>query len=303
MGRGRGMSSRQVAALPRDERYDFEAVLAAAARMPVAVGAEAMPMVSIEQIAAARQAHPDSVLVVSDVHSQVDRLHALLLDLGEVDADGNRLRERSRLVQIGDLIDGRDVNDEAALAYGLEVFDEILVGNHEAAFLDGKTFGGQQVKPELTQELRRACRSGKLRGASEAHGIVLVHGGAHPAHYPQGTAAEVAAAVDEAWEQMFWRSDASAGLFDHTAHGGRGGSASAGGALWCDWNQLAVEHAGVPQIVGHSPRGRVERSVDGQAIAIDLAGARLGVACVLPSGQVLVGSDRDQAEVDALAMP
>lgn len=294
------MSSRQVAALPRDERYDAEAVLVAAARMPVATGAEAMPMVGLDEIAAARDAHPDSVLVVSDVHAQVDRLHAMLLAVGEVDDEGRRRREGSRLVQIGDLVDGRDVNDEAALAYGLEVFDEIIVGNHEAAFLGGKTFGGQQVKPALTQALRRACRAGSIRGASEAHGFVLVHGGAHPAHYPQLTAAEVAAAVDEAWERMFWRSDASSSLFDHTAHGGRGGSSVAGGALWCDWEQLAVEHAPVPQICGHSPRGRVERSVDGQAIAIDLAGARLGVACVLPGGRVLVGSDRDQADVDAL---
>lgn len=257
-------------------------------------GARRLDLVPLEDLGRRWRADPGSALVVSDVHSALGALKEALRRVGAVDEEGRRLH-KGRLVQVGDLIDGRDGLDLEALAYGLGVFDEMVAGNHEGAYLGGKAFHGRWMQPDLERELSRAVREGRLDAAAEANGVLIVHGGAHPEHWAGREARDVAQAINEGWVEFFHRRGEGppSPLFDHTPHGGRGGASDHGGALWCDWRQLVEPGAhseGFRQIVGHSPLASPEASEDGRAVCIDVAGrGRLGLALVGSDGDIEVG--------------
>jgi hypothetical protein len=282
MGRGHGQNS-------------GAAAHAATRSGSVTPGAKRLPMVSAQQLGARWREQPESVLVISDVHSDLPGLQRFLGALGAVDADGVR-SHTGQLIQVGDLMDGRDPLDLDTLRYGAEVFDRLICGNHEAAYLGGKTFSGQRFQPEVERELGQLTRDGKLDAAFSAHGVLVVHGGAHPAHFPQTDPSEVAQTLNEQFVEFFYRRPERppAQFFEHTAHGGRGGSGINGGAFWCDWRQLVgadAHSAEYRQVVGHSPLHGAEASADDQVVCIDLGGRRLGAALILPAGEVVVGSD------------
>lgn len=225
----------------------------------------------------------DCTVVISDVHGSLELLDTSLKRLGVVDAAGNR-QGSATLLQIGDLVDGRNPEDFETLEYGMDRFDVLIAGNHETALLGGKSFDGNSVpRPEIEQSLRRLARQGRLEIAWESHGVLVSHAGAHPDLFAASSAAEVSAQANEHWFQFLGRSIEAPELFDTDHH--RGGTSAAGGMLWQDWYALlASPAANYQQIVGHTPLGGVEARPDAHAYGIDTGGDRLGIAVISEAG-------------------
>jgi hypothetical protein len=245
---------------------------------------------------------PSSVVIISDVHAQRDRLLNTLTSLGLLNGSAERVRNDITLVQIGDLIDGRDPLDIQILEDGRNWFDIIICGNHEAAYLDGPDFMGYQPNPTLKQQLKRLLWEDKLVGAYNAHGHLITHAGASGEYWHQEASADdLAQSINRRWREwaeMLRPGQAYPELFAMDETRGTSYGLAGGGVMWADWTVLLgegehrINEGSVKQIVGHSPRGRMEESEDGMVINLDVAGARLGVAVISPDGQVYTGADR-----------
>jgi hypothetical protein len=62
--------------------------------------------------------------------------------------------------------------------------------------------------------------------------------------------------------------------------------------MWQPWKTFLSDHpTKFRQIVGHSPLGRMESSLDGKIYNIDAAGYRLGLTLITPSRKLIFGSD------------
>jgi hypothetical protein len=274
--------------------YDPQAHLQTALRQGPLPGAIRQPLEPLSRLA--DQIGESAVVVVSDVHGDIERLRFVLAELGLIDDQGQRLPADTTLIQIGDLVDGRDPADAETLRFGSQVFDVILAGNHEAALLGGKSFGGQPVAdPEVRSGLNRLVREDRLQAAYNAHGVLITHAGVNRHLYQENDPDRLAEAINEEFTFFAYRtSHQPTALFAHTAHRGRGGRDEFGGVLWQDFSQLVQPDQHDPtlrQLVGHSVLGGVEADPDGQVTCIDTAGPRLGVAVIAKDGAMTFGSD------------
>lgn len=260
--------------------------------LPVTEGAVAAPLVPLGQIAARFAADPGATLGVSDVHGDVERLEKLLRTLGVTDASGERIPGRGRVIQLGDLVDGRRAGDYDALVLGQRVFDAIVIGNHEAALLGGPTFDGMlMAKPEIRDGLRSMARRGQLVVAERAGDVLLSHAGVSAGHGLASDPAQVVSALEDPFYEFCGReSEQDPLLFAIDPR--RGGAGARGGVLWQDWASLLTDPApGYRQLVGHSRVGAPEQDPDGRIVCLDPAGAGLGVALIGADGRLDLASD------------
>ncbi len=269
--------------------------------LPTSVGAVAVaPVLTLAQLRQIIESDKKCTVAISDVHGYAQLLTSVLEELGIV-SHGERVNSKVRLISMGDLVDGRSPTDFECARIGEKFFDEIVAGNHEAAILGGPSI--QSVPkfqtPELTDSLWRMCRSGKLKAATTVDDILLTHAGVSR-YFAEDLSdpAELASALNSSWSEFLGRPSLRAEeLFqigferlDPTVRTIL--SPGSGGALWEDWSSLLKSHPErLRQMVGHSSRGRPEKSTDGLLHNIDLAGYRLGIAVVLQSGEVVVGTD------------
>lgn len=252
-------------------------------------GAVHTDLVSLEDIKTRWHDDAKSVLVVSDVHSNVARLHNTLMKLGLVDRAGNRVHSGTA-IQIGDLVDGRDQNDEETLRYAEPLFDKVLAGNHEGAYFGGKKFDGAWFKPDLERGIGRMIQTEKMDAAFVANGVLLVHGGV-TAELANGRSAEQTADdLNQTMVEFYYRNgELPDELFATSAL--RQGSAASGGALWADWRELLASPTEFSQVVGHSPCYLPEKAESTDIHCIDATGDRLGVALIDAEGQIHVATD------------
>lgn len=253
-------------------------------------GAVHIPLQQTPDLADLLHRHPDALVAISDVHSSLPLLQETLFNLGMIDEAGERT-EKGRLLQIGDLIDGRDPQDYDTLQWAHSRIDVFLVGNHEAAMMGGGSFEGQQMTPPEIKEIFRNITNPynmKLQAAHAEGGVLYTHAGVQPRKAEK--ASEAAARINDGWEHFLMRShDQDPDVFAVSSV--RGGTGGNGGSLWQDWSTLVKNpSAGFRQVVGHSPRGSVEASYRGESVCIDQGGGRLGISVQLRDGRMVCGS-------------
>lgn len=240
--------------------------------------ARVLPSVSMADLAARIARAPQGTLCLSDVHGRLELLADTLTRLGVLGADGRR-RGPTRVVQLGDLVDGRHPDDAACAEAARAWCDVVVIGNHDAAHLGGPTFTGlAMVRPEVTQALRRLAREEVLQPAAAIDGVLVSHAGLG-ARWSDGhaRAEDLVASLADDWWDFCARGRLSDRLFGVGPE--RGGCAVAGGICWQDFAALLDDPApDVPQLVGHTPGADLEGDADGRVACIDLGGPRLGVA-------------------------
>jgi hypothetical protein len=248
----------------------------------------------------------EKVAICGDTHGNWAILKDVLVAAGVIDAAGVRDPSFARVIHIGDLMDGRrSYLDRQTLEFAEPIFDEVLIGNHEAAYLGGTKFDGmEQIDPESLRLLNRWEREGKLVVATSVDDWLLTHGGLDPAltlaraGADIAEAAEVASVVEELNE--IWRfhrhGDAFGECFTQVGHD-RGGSSNYGGVLWNDFTRLVrSESAGrYKQVVGHTPQKEGVISPEGLIVNVDVgrAGGRAASCLVVDkTGSELVFGGR-----------
>lgn len=240
----------------------------------------------------------DIRVIVGDTHGDHKRMLEVLRSAGALDADGQRV-PGFWLAHTGDVIHaghGVQADDERTLALALELFDALIIGNHESPFLCGLGhFAGQNRWLSCQATLDRSFRDGRWRPALEVDGWLLTHGGLHPmllCSHNRGArafrplrrtgnlddASAVAAAINNALERRLRRREPEP-LFDWCGPL-RYGQNDCGGIFWCDWRELMRAETKTPspvrQIVGHTPRRDVQVTADGRFWCVDVGAALSG---------------------------
>jgi hypothetical protein len=273
--------------------YDPDKALAEAVASPPLAGAKRHKLLTLDQLA--KKIRSDSTVVISDVHADLSRLTETLRRLCLIDEHDQRMPETGRLVQIGDLVDGRNELDRTTLEYGATVFDLLLAGNHEAALIGGKPFNGMFPHPDIRREIEKLVIGEKMLGACVVGDVLISHAGANSNLYADEDPAKLAQQINDDWQLFYARNGHQPDrLFAHTPHRGRGGFAKHGGVLWQDFSQLIMsdQHSDrYRQLTGHSVLGGVESDPDDRVFCIDTAGPRLGVAVLDDGGHIEFGSD------------
>lgn len=272
-------------------------------RQPVTPGAKAAePVLDLIQLREVIRRNPQATVVFSDVHGYVELLQGVMTTLGIRRSDPIR---PARVGSIGDLIDGRNERDGMTIDFAKEELDFVLAGNHEVAFLGGPRFGGQPAsdKNNLTRSLGELVELKLLVAAEASSGVLLTHAGVNQA-YAKRDALTTATYLNAKWEKFLTTPRARSRMLREPAallapsplrSGGSLddlSSSPAPGCFWQAWRELLVSYPQqFCQIVGHSPRGRIETSLDNTLINIDAAGYRLGIAVIAQNGEVTLGSD------------
>jgi hypothetical protein len=160
-----------------------------------------------------------------------------------------RYRVETKLIHIGDNGDyywGTELRDQKTWELLSKFYDEILMGNHEAAYLLGMELGGYYDPTDVTKKLmREAYESGRMKFATSHDGFLITHAGVHPtlaeelhlSRDPVKAAEEInSAAVNSPLISNIGRV--------------RGGGDPFGGILWRDIEEPISDRW--PQIHGHS---------------------------------------------------
>lgn len=123
-------------------------------------------------------------LVVGDTHGHIDRLAALLRQEGITNDKGDRIDFETRVIHIGDIIDGRMSTvgrDRSILeaATDRQWIDDLIWGNHERGLFDPNRHGfkGMLISPETKILLNRLERRGQTHYALAVHDFLLTHAG------------------------------------------------------------------------------------------------------------------------------
>ena len=201
--------------------------------------------------------------MIGDVHGHYDRLLALLVKAGIVDAETEERipcddGDCVEVVQLGDLGDFRYNPTGDVLCYekARDWFDVLLWGNHDRAAID-ETIHGFQGQAPMSRHMQHAFEtvrnSGLMRLAWEAHGFLLTHAGLH-AHWFNRSAG--AAQIDFDGDVSKLATELTLIEFHNKRHpvidsisSHRGGRDPAGGVLWRDTREKL---APVSQVFGHT---------------------------------------------------
>jgi hypothetical protein len=226
-------------------------------------------------------------VIVGDTHGDHANLRRLLVAAGVIGDDGGKL-SGVWCCHVGDVIHaghGVQAADTACLELALRACDCLVLGNHETPYthrIGG--FAGMNERLECAPLLERSMRDGRWTPATSVDGYLVVHGGLHPilARHLDGPRSEDAAQFAAALRAAFERRVAGGApdpLFDAIGRA-HGGSDDRGGIFWCDWGELMradrKHRSPVRQIVGHTPRRRVQRTADGRFWCVDLGAALSG---------------------------
>lgn len=191
--------------------------------------------------------------VIGDVHGNFANLRNLLLSIGAINEDNERINKDSLKVYCsGDLIDGavnRD-GDLLILDYAAEWFDKVAIGNHEWAFLGGPNFGGARSKDrELMRRLLVLERRKLYVPAFMVENFLVVHAGLAD-RWGFRTEADALDAINFVWDisesdeddvpMLDWIGPKRAGKWANDT----------GGIFWLDWSESRNKK--INQIVGHS---------------------------------------------------
>lgn len=208
------------------------------------------------------------VFVVADAHGRLDLVHGLLAKAGILDPEGGSRGGNATVVHLGDLANcvvGSIQADIECLAAADDLFDVVLVGNHEHPYFDGTAFSGFWRDPQVGNAIHRL----DWQPSFAAGEFLLTHAGLSHLWNMAG-----AQECDEELRSAWRKDPAHHPFFDQISHK-RGGSAYFGGMLWADWSE-PKSTAGMSQIVGHTPglirvqgQNGHARLVDGRPAALE----------------------------------
>ncbi len=219
----------------------------------------------------------EKTVVVGDTHGNYALLDSVLQSAGVISANGKRKDDVKRLIHIGDLIDGRNrEGDLLSVQSGEKYFDELVIGNHEAAYMGGTSFIGEEpLEMETRLLINRLEREGKFVAATNIGEWLLVHGGVAPQVMKQLPDAPNANTIAENLNEL-WRfgHDGIKERVFNSVSGVRLGSSSYGGVMWCDFRELIrdEDQLTVPQIIGHTPWPQATFSPKGSVLNLDVGG-------------------------------
>lgn len=203
--------------------------------------------------------------VVADAHGRLDLVQGLIRKAGAERGPGRTI------VQLGDLASctaGSAKDDLACLRAAPDLFDVLLIGNHEYPYLWGPVFRGFWSDPEVEQ----VVFSLPYEAAYSDGEFLVTHAGLTNTWQRWNPVALEGADAAARWLNELWRGPDDWGIFDAISHR-RGGNHRSGGILWADWSERKA--AGIRQVVGHTPGDDVRTAGDPpHAHCIDLGAAR-----------------------------
>jgi hypothetical protein len=210
--------------------------------------------------------------IVSDVHGNIEGLTRALRNEGLIDSSGKRTMKAEVLLQIGDMancVASSVEGDIACLDMVSEVFDFMLLGNHEVPYFDPQNmFSGFKGNEMVGEQLHALKDAGKLRIAymhsvgGDSEPILVTHAGITAELLPRPMSCEeIFKKLDSEWSKANYNHE----WFSAVGQS-RGGAHRTGGILWCDFDREFLTTT-FPQIVGHTIGGV---RMDGNALCIDV---------------------------------
>lgn len=198
--------------------------------------------------------------IVGDTHGNFDLIDGLFENLEKAGGFVDDENTVTLKVHIGDLINGVGENtaDILVLEKGRELFDMIILGNHEYPYFGGPAFSGFRHDSQIKRELHRLYEDRILVPSLWIEGNWLAtHAGLNRDYGFEG--ANVASKMINDRFDL----DPTDSLFSAIGRK-RGGSDRFGGILWADVSE--PKHGAFHQIFGHTPM------LDGPTIVTDDAG-------------------------------
>lgn len=227
--------------------------------------------------------------VTGDAHGNHGVLVKLLQKAGVIDSLVLRINRNSiKSIQIGDLmncIKSSYEDDLFCADNAKEWFDTLIVGNHEAPYLDSGAFNGFHHHPDLDSICEQWKAEGFYQPAIVIGDTLVSHAGVHERYVSDdlNTTYEVI--------QQAWHDNRRIDIISACGYA-RHGRDMYGGILWADWVQEPIS-CRFNQVVGHTPGDdvRTRHCPNGNwQMCID-AGAKLGqrIAGIMldDAGQVL----------------
>lgn len=228
------------------------------------------------------------LIVVGDVHGQLEPFVKILQHAGLIDEKQNWTGTRDRLLQMGDVFDrgpfAKEANalldkiqQQAAQSEG-EVIR--LLGNHELEIILSNFFmsGFDGVEAiHLRDKLTAQVLSGELRGAYAYKGFLFTHAGVtnklyriFQAQLEDASAHNVATLIN-----LIFKESVKHQFFKHPIFNislSRNGANKFGGIFWEDLGDLAHSFQRSPlwQVVGHTQVNRIVIDPVLQLIAVDV---------------------------------
>lgn len=192
-------------------------------------------------------------LILGDNQYGFERALALLKQEGfviEAYQTWCRDRENIPLIHIGDNGDyywGTELRDQKSWEFLAYLYDEMLIGNHEAYVLFNMPLGGGSMPNYICKDMiQKNYDSGKLKFATSHDGFLITHAGVHPNFEDQLPDDPVEAAKRL---NHFGRENINQPIFQSIGYS-RGGYDNCGGILWRDVIEPISDKW--PQIFGHS---------------------------------------------------
>lgn len=190
-----------------------------------------------------------NAFVIGDNQYGYERAFDLLIKECFIDVKNDRVEKQIPVIHVGDNGDyywGTELRDQKSWKVLPQYFDEMLIGNHEAAVLFGMPLGGYSHNESCAVLIGEQYHSGKLKFATSYDGFLITHAGVHPMYESW--------LPDDAVEAAEWLNKFGRENIDHPIFQGigriRGGDSLAGGIFWRDISEPISDKW--PQIFGHS---------------------------------------------------
>lgn len=149
--------------------------------------------------------------LVPDLHGELDMATGLLQQEGFLDAEFGRINYDTTLVQMGDFLNcvaSSVVDDQRCLDHE-DLFDVLLVGNHEHPYFGGPAFSGFHCDYVMMHRLKSLDSRGRYSVALDCDGVLVTHAGVTTELF--GT--DAATRTSKGWANKLnylWREDKTA---------------------------------------------------------------------------------------------
>lgn len=190
--------------------------------------------------------------ILPDLHGRHDLAVAMFEEAGVPTSPALRAEQEIRTVQLGDLVncvEYRSDEDIRTLTLAQDLFDVVLVGNHEFPYFNGPAFYGFHPIELVRVGILELLDAGILQPCLLIDDILLTHAGV-AASWGYTDAASVDKDVRHAW-----RHNLTDPLLTQVG-GLRGGLGIAATSVLCGgifWSDAREPRAPFPQIHGHTP--------------------------------------------------
>ncbi|MBR4355182.1 MAG: metallophosphoesterase [Elusimicrobiaceae bacterium] len=228
------------------------------------------------------------LVVVGDVHGQFEPFVSILQHAGLIDKQLNWIGARTRLIQMGDILDRGPSAKEAELLLdkiqhqAMQSEGEVirLVGNHELEILlSNFSISGLQGVAAIHQrdKLTKQVLSGELRAAYAYKGFLFTHAGVTQKLYKifqqqltDASAYNVAVLINLIFKESIKHQFFKHPIFNISIN--RSGTDKFGGIFWEDLLDLARSFVQSPvwQVVGHTQVERIVRDEVLRIIPVDV---------------------------------